>query len=57
MNATSRLCELQYENDMWLKTYIYNVIMKGFDIVDDASVVKVYDCHNYKSALVGDAAE
>lgn len=49
MNASSWLKELQYENDNWLKSYIYTGITRGFAIVDQGSEVDTYDCPNYRS--------
>lgn len=49
MNASSWLAELKFENDNWLKSYIYRGITKSFAIVDDDSVITSYDCPNYRS--------
>lgn len=55
MNAKAWIFELQFENDAWLKSYLLNGIIYGFDIVDDPEVVSSYDRSNYRSVLSGPA--
>lgn len=54
LNAASWLSELQYENDMWLKSYLHKGILCGFDIVDDVTAIIPYDCSNYSSVYKGE---
>lgn len=42
LNPSSWLAELEFENDMWLKSYIHSGIINGFDIVDDLSQIVAY---------------
>lgn len=49
MNASSWLAELQFENDNWLKSYIYSGITEGFAIDDDGCQIASYDAQNYRS--------
>lgn len=52
MNLGSWQYELSFENDFHLRSYLYNGILNGFQIVDQNAVIESYCCPNYKSVLV-----
>lgn len=53
LNPTAWMREIQYENDGYLKSYIKNGIIHGFDIVDSVETVPEYDSSNYPSVIHG----
>lgn len=57
MNAKAWIYELQFENDAWLKSYLLQGIVNGFDIVDDYNQVPSYDRSNYRSVESGPASD
>lgn len=57
MHKQAWLCELEYENDQYLKSYLGSGIIDGFEIVDDVNNIPTYDNINYKSVQTGPAAE
>lgn len=52
MNLGSWQYELLFENDFHLRSYLYNGILSGFQIIDQNAVISSYCCPNYKSVLV-----
>lgn len=53
LNLKAWMRELQYKNDGYLKSYIRNGILSGFEIVDSLNMVPDYDSSNYPSVLQG----
>lgn len=53
LNPTAWLYELQYEHDGYLKSYIKEGILTGFEVVDSVQSVPDYDSCNYPSVVVG----
>lgn len=47
--------ELQQEDDLILKQFLFDGILNGFEIVDNESVILPYDSKNYLSATQGEA--
>lgn len=55
LNPSAWLRELSYENDAYLKSYLRNGILNGFDIVDCVQNIPSYDSANYRSVTLGAA--
>lgn len=52
MNLGSWCYELSFESDSALRSYLYNGILSGFQIVDKDVSIEPYFCRNYRSVLV-----
>lgn len=55
LNPSAWLQELKFENDGYLKSYLKNGVIHGFDIVDRGEIIPQYDSANYRSATQGPA--
>lgn len=55
LNPSAWLYELQFENDDYLKSYIKDGILLGFNIVDSVENVPTYDSSNYPSVVHGES--
>lgn len=53
LNPAAWMYELQFENDDYLKSYIKDGVINGFDIVDSVQDVPTYDSSNYPSVTQG----